>query len=89
MSKMEQPREPIFYKNEDGLPIVFPVGSIRKYEICKKNADGKTWSTVAWSDTWKWAKEVADSLESWNGGEFAVFKDDKKIENLDKAMKME
>lgn len=25
---------------------------LNNYEICKRNMDGKTWSTVACSDTW-------------------------------------
>lgn len=59
-----------------------------KYEICKRNTDGKTWSMIAWSDTWNWAKEIADSLNWLNDKQFAIFKDGQKIETMDKAMEV-
>ena len=45
-----------------------------RYEICKRNMDGKTWLIVAWNDTWHWAKEVEESLNCVSDGEFVVFK---------------
>lgn len=61
-----------------------------KYEICKKFMhDNHTaiWPVVAWSDTWKWAKEIADSLNCISDGEFAVFKNGKVIKTIEEAMK--
>lgn len=60
-----------------------------EYEICKKNNDGTTWSTIAQADTWNWAKEIADSLNCncWSDGIFRVFKNGKQIDNLKMAMK--
>lgn len=59
-----------------------------KYEICRRNKEDKNaWSAVAWADMWKWANEIARSLNCVSDGEFAVFKDGNRINSLEEAMK--
>ena len=61
-----------------------------KYEIRRRDKEDKNlWSPVAWSDTWKWANEIARSLNCVSDGEFAVFsKDGKMIKTMEEAMKL-
>lgn len=59
-----------------------------KYEICRRDKENKNvWSPVAWSDTWKWANEIARSLNCVSDGEFAVFAKGKRINSLEEAMR--
>ena len=59
-----------------------------KYEIRRRDKEDKNvWSAVAWSDTWKWANEIARSLNCVSDGEFAVFAKGKRINSLEEAMR--
>lgn len=60
-----------------------------KYEICKRNNDGRTWLTIAQADTWHWAKEIVESLNCWSDGEFKVFRNGKQIKSINEAMENE
>lgn len=46
------------------------------YEIRKRSrVDKDVWFVIATADTWKWANEIARSLDCASAGEFCVFKD--------------
>lgn len=59
-----------------------------KYEIKKASKyDPNILSTVAHSDTWEWAKKIADALNIIEDSKFSVFVGEKEILSLEDAMR--
>jgi hypothetical protein len=60
-----------------------------KYEIRKSSkTEPSILSTVARSDTWEWAKKIADALNICEDSKFSVFVGEKEIVSLEDAMRI-
>lgn len=60
-----------------------------KYEIKKISTfDPNILSTVARSDTWEWAKKIADALNICEVSKFSVFFGEDEILSLEDAMRI-
>lgn len=61
-----------------------------EYEIKKASKYAPNiFSTVARSDTWEWAKKIADALNIVEDSKFSVFAGEKEILSLEDAMRTE